>query len=288
MQTRKRLTNRRITRRELKRDPFVDTVFDWTVWVRENLRTVLVGVGVLAAVVAGLLLFRASRTAEDREASRRFREIMQAYEVGNYQLAANDLRQFRQAYESTELADDAALYLGDSYVRAGDHPAAINVLRDFEDRYGESPYRHAAAALLGAAYESSGDWTKAAEAYERARELGEHDYQKVDALLDLARVRIAAGDEEAGLEAYRTVVSDFPEAARASEARVRVAELTVEPLAGARAEAAGSPEAPPGTAAGGEPDASAPERESGTAAAEESGTDAANVQQAAGAAAERP
>lgn len=249
MRTKKRLTKRRITRRELKRDPFVDTVFDWTVWARENLRALLIALGVLVIAVGGLLLFRASRATESSEASRRFREIMQAYEVGNYQLAANDLRQFRQQYDNTELGDDAALYLGDSYVRAGDHPAAIGVLKDFDDRYGDSPYRHAAAALLGAAYESSGDWTQAAQAYERTGELGEHDYQKVNALLDLARVRMAAGDE-AAVETYRKVVNDFPEAARAAEARVHLAELTAEPLTGeATAGTAGATSQPAGTAA---------------------------------------
>jgi hypothetical protein len=57
---------------------------------------------------------------------------------------------------------------------------------------------------------------------------------------------MAAADGEAAAAAYRKVVEDHPEEARASEARVRLAELTAEPLAGAAAEASG----PAPTAAG--------------------------------------
>ncbi|MFN2431570.1 MAG: tol-pal system YbgF family protein, partial [Gemmatimonadota bacterium] len=202
MRTRKRLPGARVTKRQLKRDRFVDTVFDWALWSRENARTVAVICGALVVVIGGLLLYRTSRAGENRRAAERYQEVWQAYAAGNYQLAANDFRQFRNQYAGSDYVDEATAYLGDSYYQAGDYPAAIEVLKGFDDDHGDSPLVFAAASVLGAAYEASGDWVNAADAYRKAQELARYDYQRAEALLNEARVLEAGGEPERAADAY--------------------------------------------------------------------------------------
>lgn len=245
-------TRKRLKKQELKRDRFVDTVFDWALWTRENLRVVGMAIGAVALVVVALLLYRGARQSESQRASSRFQEIWQAYAVGNYQLAANDFRQFRAQFGGSDLADDATIYLASAQLRSGDYPAAIETLEDFEEQYGDSRYAYAAASLLGAAYESSGDLAKAVEAYDRARDRATFDYQKVEALMNQARVHMLQGDRDKAAAAFREVVENYPETTAAREARVRVAEAEAKPLveapAGADADsvagAAGAPSQP--------------------------------------------
>jgi predicted negative regulator of RcsB-dependent stress response len=132
MRTAKR---KRIARRELKRDPFVERVFDWALWSRENLRTVAVVAGALLLVVLAVVLYRASQASQSRQAANRYEEVLGTYYSGNYQLAANDLRQFRNQYRGSRHAAEATIYLADSYLRAGDTPAAIETLQEFERDY---------------------------------------------------------------------------------------------------------------------------------------------------------
>lgn len=229
----KRDGRKRLTRRELKRDRFVDTVFDWALWSRENVRKVAIGVGALLLIVLAILAWRGTQAGESRRAAVRFQEIWQAYIAGNFQLAANDFRQFQSQYAGSDYADDAAFYLGDSYYQAGDYPAAIAALEEFDRRHAESPYRYAAANVLGAAYESNGDLVRAADAYAEAAERADFDYQRSEALLNQARVHNAAGSAEEAANAYRTVLERYPQTPHVQEARVRLAELTAEPIAGA-------------------------------------------------------
>jgi len=232
-------TKKRLTKRELKRDPFVDTVFDWALWGRENLRFVALGLGVVALLGLTLLLYRGSRAAESRRATQKYQEIWQTYVSGNYQLAANDFRQFRDQYRKSAHGDDATLYLADAYYRSGDYPSAIEVLEGFEDEYGDSPLSYAAANLLGAAYESSGDWIKAAQAFAEAREGARYDFQKVAALMNEVRTYAGQGDAEKAAGAYRRISEEFPESPSAPEARVRLSELEATPI-GDRAESRSS------------------------------------------------
>lgn len=234
MTTRKRLT-KRIPKQQLKRDRFVDTTFDWALWIRENARTAGIIAGVVGLVVLGLLLYRRSLGSSSGRAASRFQEVRQTYAVGNYQLAANDFKQFKSQYGSSEYGDEATIYLGDSYFKAGDYPSAIKVLQSFEDEYDGSHLRHAAASLLAASYEAAGDLVNAAKTYKHARELAEFDYQRAAALMDGARVFTAQGDKGKAASTYREVVEKYPDSPSGREARVRLAEVTAEPIRGGEA-----------------------------------------------------
>lgn len=223
-------TRKRLTKKQLKRDRFVDTTFDWALWARENVRQV----GAIAAglVVIGLAIFlyRTSEAREARQASQEFQEILRTYGSGNFQLAANDFREFLSKYKGTRYGSEATLYLANSYLQAGDAKSAVKTLEEARGRSEDANVAYAAGTLLGSAYETTGDAAKAAEAYRGAGEKARYDFERAEALMNEARVQSAGKDVEKAVAAYREVVERYPASEAAAEAKVRLAEATAEPL----------------------------------------------------------
>jgi TolA-binding protein len=226
-------TRKRLTKQQLKRDRFVDTTFDWALWARENARTVaMVAVGVVVVLLA-FVLYRTSEARESRQASQKFQEVMQTYSAGNFQLAANDLKQFISQYGGSRLADQARLYLANSYLLAGDAKSAAKTLEESRGELESGSVAYSAASLLGTAYESAGEGAKAAEAYGRAGQKAHYDFQRAEALMNQARAYATLQNDAKAVVAYRAVIDKYPESSMAKEAKVRLAELTARPLAGA-------------------------------------------------------
>jgi TolA-binding protein len=223
-------TRKRLTKKQLKRDRFVDTTFDWALWARENVKQV----GAIAAglVVVGLavFLYRTSEARESRQASQKFQEIIQTYGSGNFQLAANDFREFLSKYKGTRYGSEATLYLANSYLQAGDARSAVKTLEEARGQTDDPNVAYAAGTLLGSAYESTGDAAKAAEAYRQAGQKARHDFERAEALMNAARVHTAGKDVEKAVAAYQEVVKKYPDSEAAAEAKVRLAEVMAEPL----------------------------------------------------------
>jgi outer membrane protein assembly factor BamD (BamD/ComL family) len=233
-------TRKRLTKQQLKRDRFVDTTFDWVIWARENGRTVAVIAGGVLLVALAFILYRTSEARETRQASQRFQEIIQTYAAGNFQLAANDFKQFLSQHGGSMYGDQATLYLANSYMLASDPKAAVKTLEDSRDRLDGSRLAYEAASLQGSAYEAAGDLGKAAESYGHAREKARYDFERAQALMNEARVYGAQKATEKAVEAYRQVIQKYPGSAMAMDAQVRVAELTAKPLGAPAAAAAPS------------------------------------------------
>ncbi len=236
-------TRKRLTKQQLKRDRFVDTTFDWVVWARENVRKVAVIAGGLLLVALAIILYRTSETREGRQASQRFQEIIQAYAAGNFQLAANDFKQFLAQHGGSPYGDQATLYLANSYMLAGDPKSAVKTLEDARKHLDGSRLAYAAASLQGSAYEAAGDLGGAAETYARAQDKARYDFEKAQAQMNQARVYGAQKATEKAVETYREVIQTYPGSTMAMDAQVRMAELTAKPLGApvAAATTSGSP-----------------------------------------------
>jgi predicted negative regulator of RcsB-dependent stress response len=234
-------TRKRLTKQQLKRDRFVDTTFDWVVWARENTRMVaMVGGGILLAALA-VVLYRTSQVREARAASQKFQEVIQTYAAGNFQLAANDFKQFLTQHGGSSYSDEATLYLANSYMLAGDPKSAVKTLEEARGRLDGSRLAYEAVSLLGSAYEADGNLGKAAESYAHAGEKARYDFQRAQALMDEGRVYGAQKSTQKAVEAYRKVVQKYSGTTSAQDAQVRIAELTAKPLNAPAAATASSP-----------------------------------------------
>lgn len=87
--------------------------------------------------------------------------------------------------------------------------------------------------LLGGLYESGGDLKSAGTSYEAILALNNLEPAlRMETLMALGRVNVAAGRQDQAIECFQTVVKDFPQTFRAYMANVKIAELKgeVEPF----------------------------------------------------------
>ncbi len=115
---------------------------------------------------------------------RSYREAYNAWRADDNQGCIDRFRQFLQTYPSSEYADDAAYWMADCYFKQGDYQTAILRFDDVAGRYPKSD--------------------KAAEAL----------YRQGEALL-----RLGPRYGKAAEKAFERVVKEYPESARAEEAR---------------------------------------------------------------------
>jgi len=194
-------------------------------WIKAH-RQVTTWIG--AAVVVGLVLFVwtvSSTRRSEAIADRQLQGARYAFESQNLPLAASELARVVENYSGTNAASEARLLLAQVRLLQGQPQQAIEVLRDFAPGAGAA-YRPQAYGLLGAAYENLGRSRDAAEAYGTGAEHARMDFLKAQMLSDAGRAWTAAGDTAKAVAAYRRIVDQLPKTGPATEAKVRLGELT--------------------------------------------------------------
>jgi tetratricopeptide (TPR) repeat protein len=232
-----------LSKKQLKRDRFVERTFDWAHWAETHRREMIGGAIALVVLAAGFFVYRGVSRGAEEEAARDYLMARQGYFAGNYQLAVSDLRGFLDRHADTAYADDALLFLGESQFQAGQPAEAVATLEELLEDHGGSPLAENARALLAAAYGQAGQVDRAVETYREAIENARFDEQKVQLHEALARLFETHSRTEDAVAEYRAIVELEPEGASADEARREIAELTVQPLTSGPQGSGGSPQA---------------------------------------------
>lgn len=181
-----------------------------------------------AIVVIGALLFvwqMSNKSRTEAAASRDLQAARFAYENQNLPLAASGLAKVIADYDGTNAAEEARLLLGNVRLLQGQPQQALSVLQDYAGGAGKA-YRAQAYSLMGAAYENMGRFREAGGAYETGSTAGRLDFLKAQLLADAGRAWTAAGDTAKAVADYQRILKEFKNEAAATEARVRLAELT--------------------------------------------------------------
>jgi tetratricopeptide (TPR) repeat protein len=226
------MSRKRLSKKQLKSDKFVERTFDWAHWIETHRTQALAGIGALVLVVGGIFLWRQMAGSAEEDASVEYAEARQAYFAGNWQLAASDLQGFLSRRGGSSYADDARLFLADAYYQAGQYQQAAETLERFVDEEDDSPFVGNARILLASSYEQLGQMPQAIAALERALEEADSDEGKIEVRTAMARIYEAQGNVDAAANQYRAIVETDPDGDAAVEARRRLAELTVEPITG--------------------------------------------------------
>ena len=224
------MSRKRLSKKQLKRDRFVERTFDWAHWAETHRREMIGGAIALAVLAAGFFVYRGVSRGAEEEAARDYLMARQGYFAGNYQLAVSDLQGFVDRHGDTPYADDALLFLGESQLQAGQPAEAVATLEELLDEHGGSPMAENARALLAVAYGQAGQVDRAVETYREAIENARFDEQKVQLHEALAQLLETNSRTEQAVAEYRAIVELQPEGAAADEARREIAELTVQPL----------------------------------------------------------
>ncbi len=194
-------------------------------WVKAH-RQLTSWIGAIVVVGAVLFLWTMSTQRRSEEiASRELQGARFAFENQNLPLAASELAKVVENYSGTNAAEEGRLLLANVRLLQGQPQQAVTVLKDYAGGAGKA-YRAQAFGLLGAAYENMGRFREAGEAYENGSAAGRMDFMKAQLLSDAGRAWTVAGDTARAVAAYHRIVKDFAKEGSASEAKVRLAELT--------------------------------------------------------------
>jgi tetratricopeptide (TPR) repeat protein len=181
-----------------------------------------------AALAVGLVLFVWTLSSNRRSqeiASRELQGARFAFENQNLPLAASELARIIENYSGTNAAQEGRLLLAQVRLLQGQPQQAVEVLRDFAPG-ASAAFRAQAYGLLGAAYENLAKPRDAAEAYQKGADAARMDFLKAQMLSDAGRSWWSGGDTANAIAAYRRIVKDFPKEGAATEAKVRLGELT--------------------------------------------------------------
>ncbi len=194
-------------------------------WIQGHRQASTYG-GLAIVAVAGLLWWNhiSTRQSEER-AGTALNEARLAFETKNFPLASSELSRVAENYAGTRAAQEATILLAQIRLLQGQNQQAIEQLKTFAPK-AEALYRAQAYGLLGAAYDNVAHPKEAAAAYEQAAAAAQMDFLKAQFLSDAGRAWGVAGDTANAIAAYQSIVAQFDSLGTATEAKVRLGELT--------------------------------------------------------------
>jgi predicted negative regulator of RcsB-dependent stress response len=191
-------------------DVFVEKTLEASIWARQHKRilTGLIAIAVIA-VAAGVYYMNYSAQLQDRAAGR-LTEIRQTVVSGNRPLAIRDLEAYLRTFGSTPSGKEARILLTQAYIEQGDAPKAIATAKPLADDLDE-PLGPTAAFLTAAAYEVSNQKKNAENLYLRLGDDARMPFQRREALVAAARLRLDAGNIRGAEQLYEKLLGTLPD-----------------------------------------------------------------------------
>jgi len=216
---------RRITRKSLKQDEFVEAAFDAGVWIEEHWKKVAVGVGVVAAAAAIGLGFGMWSTARARATSEIFDEGYVLYQDASGAGAAattaslsDAVGRFHDAAQRAgrdPLGEVALLYEGLAHMQSGNASEAGPRFEEVVEHAANPVLRSAAKANLAQALAASGDVDRAIATWTELSEAEPPYYPADHAVLHIAKLMVGAGRSAEAAEVLRDLVAEYPQSSSA-------------------------------------------------------------------------
>jgi len=218
----------RISRKELKRDEFVEATKEAEHWLEDNWQLVAkIAAGIAAAgivVAIGFWVVKANR----EKAAALFAEGLGQYEQAQT-AGFDDPAQLEAALASFDASAKkgggsvghvATFYRGVSLHRLGREEDAIVALLEVADAETAGPtLTGSAKALLAEVYQATGDGDRAIELLQALVDADPPNYPVDQALLELGKIRMARGEGAEARQAWQRIVDEFPARGAVAEAR---------------------------------------------------------------------
>lgn len=185
---------RKITRKELKRDPLLETLYraqqNWQQHQRRYLRVAIA----IVAVVVVVLFLNQRRQGTDREASARFGQALVYLDVGDRENALLQLETLRDEYGQTRSGQLAQYYLGQIFYEQGEYQTAQTYFKDFTDRKAIPLLTTSALRILADIAVRAGNYDAAVTHLKKAVKVSRGGEARTRAQLALAEVLTTRGD----------------------------------------------------------------------------------------------
>ena len=167
-----------------------------------------------------------SENRKEEFAARSLNQARTAAEAGNLPLASSELQRLIDAYGGTDAATEAVITLNQVRMVNGQSELAAVGLREFIQKNPPAKYLAPAYGLMGTALENCQAAGRGGRRLPERLQVRRSGVPQ-GPIPDRRRRAFKAGGKQAeAVAAYRTVIDSFPESPSATEAKVRLAELT--------------------------------------------------------------
>ena len=181
----------------------------------------------VAALLAGSWLYLRSAALKRERAETAYYRARQAGEGGNVAAAVTELRRVVDRYEGTPGGTLAAISLAQLHYDSGKPRDGLQVLLEVEDSAPDD-YESSVHLMKATGHENLGQFVDAAREYQGAAEKARFPSDALAYKGAAARALTAGGRNNEALAIWRELAEE-PSGVMASEARVRIGELTAAP-----------------------------------------------------------
>ncbi len=195
-------------------------------WFHINSRLVSIGAIVVVGVAFGVWFVQRQALNETASADKQLLTAKQSLNSGNAPLAEADLKKVVDKYANRPAGTEAGLLLAQLKLDRADYTGAVAALRGLSGKVSSGPGASAIRGLLGDAIAQSGKPADAAAEYEKAASLAAGPVEKDFWLSKAARGYTEGGKSADGKKLYEVLASQQDNEAIATEARVRLGELS--------------------------------------------------------------
>ncbi len=164
-------------------------------------QALVAGIGVIVAIIIGLIVYHSSKEKLTEEAETRF-------EFG--------LGQYNRAITSTELSIDERIAMLNR---------ALNAFNDVYNNFRSTPVAADALMYLGHVYYAMGDYNSALKKYQEYGEKYSDEYWADFAWINVAKCYEELNNLNGAMEAYKKVIDDYPDSVNAPRALFNIGKL---------------------------------------------------------------
>ena len=219
---------RKITRKEMKKDPLLEKITQVETFVRSKPKQIIyITIGLVAVIVFCMVFFQSKKSA-NREASGLLGIAELSIAREDYDDAIIRFENLIDRYPGTKSAGMATMLLAQSYfVKENYKKAEDNYLR-YIDKFGHDDlFLSSAYNGVGVCQEIAGDHKAAAEYFEKGGDVSPHKFQRHECYINSARNMVKIGEIDRAEMILKMVMDDAPDLKYKKSAEILTARIEI-------------------------------------------------------------
>jgi predicted negative regulator of RcsB-dependent stress response len=205
-----------------------DEPVDLLQWLESNKRLLSIAAAIIVVGGGGWWVYNQSRLTKETNASKALFLAKQSLNAQNPALAKSDLEKLVARYGNTASGAEGAMLLAQVHYDEARYQEGVSVLEG-ATKAAPQPLLAEMRSLLGDGYASMKNLKAAAEEYEKAADLTDHEIDRANQKARAARAYAAAGDSAKSRKLWTDLSENTKNPSIASEAKVRLGELSAKP-----------------------------------------------------------
>jgi predicted negative regulator of RcsB-dependent stress response len=198
---------------------------DFLEWLESNRRLLTIAAAIIVVGGGGWWVYNQSRLTKETNASKALFLAKQSLNAQNPALAQSDLEKLVARYGGTSSGAEGAMLLAQLDFDQSKYAEGVAVLES-ATKSAPQPLESEIRGLLGDGYASMKNLRSAAQQYEKAADLADHEIDRANQKARAARAYAAAGDSAKSRQLWTELSENSKNPSVASEAKVRLGELT--------------------------------------------------------------